>query len=349
MKKILAVVLALMLAFSCTAMAEEAVSGVALSGTITFDAAQVNSLAAMFGLGEEYQPIINIVLSILNNLGGRVVVTREGMQADVLLKDGAVATIVGGDYEDGIAFVSDLFPNYVITVTAETLQPVMEAMEQTMSQKIAVDSLDLEAVAGSAAPAIAEFTADIYAHLGEPEVGEYPIDGYTFNVKVPLNMTAKELSLSALKLVKSLMDNEEVAAAVAALSSSAPIDLSELDEAAAKLEATDDADWPQITADIYYLMDAEGNSAAQYVAAEIVDGEETTTITGGRVDNVFKLNMVSSTMQVALTLTGDENSVSLGVDVYASGMYIGLGMQSASVNGVMASEMDIFFLNKTAP
>ena len=106
MKKILALMLALMLAFSCCAMAEETIDSMTITGSLTFDAGQITSLAAMFGMGENAQPIVNAVLSILNSLGGRVVLSGGGMQGELLPYlldnglDGLFGSVAGYHYGD---------------------------------------------------------------------------------------------------------------------------------------------------------------------------------------------------------------------------------------------------------
>ena len=127
MKKLFALILALLLTLSCTSAFAHTVTT-----RLTVDREQAKALFSGFGMPEAQMATVDPILSLVNALGVRVTTAEGGAQVDLDL-NGADALSVGWASDDAdVNIVSTLFPNYYLTLSNETIAQIMTQMAQNM-------------------------------------------------------------------------------------------------------------------------------------------------------------------------------------------------------------------------
>ena len=408
MKKILALVLALMLALSCTGVLAEAIridtpvetetkelpevdlgSGMlTATAALRLDEATVTALISMAAgsLPEEVSTILPAVFSFINNLSIQAGIFQNGAQVDVLLKDTSVAALGFAATNDGLVAGSDLIPNYLVTVSNETIQQLMEMVSQMTNQTSELfNGIDTEALTNAVMPHIAAAIAEFQGKIGEPEAGEFEFEGATFTTRIPVNMTSKELVALVLNTLKDILSEEAVAEFVETvqaavnmrLGDSNPINLNldeilaSLEQAAADIENTPDENQPDLTLALY-----QGEAGNVYIVAEMIDKTGTgITAKGGMVNgslylraNVLDDLTVDAVIEpaetgvkydaqinfqgTAIALTGEvvsnENGVSFNAEFNIQGMYIAL-TGDVSLAGMPSLDVALYFMNPASP
>ena len=123
MKKLFALILALLLALSCTSAFARTVYT-----KVTVDREQMGKLLAGFGIPEAQVSMADPILSLVNALGVRVTTVQNGAQVDLDL-NGKDALSLGLAMDgEGVGIVSTLFPNYYLTLSNDTIYQMMAHM-----------------------------------------------------------------------------------------------------------------------------------------------------------------------------------------------------------------------------
>lgn len=145
MKKLVALLMALVLALSCTAaLAEEA----AAAGTMTGMYLSANSdyLKAMVGAMDPdgslgYAQALDAALQVLDNLGLYFVAEDDIAYISAELGETVVATLTGVNDENGVTVVSSLFPHYAIRAEGVSLTDLATPTYTFNGQEISAEEL----------------------------------------------------------------------------------------------------------------------------------------------------------------------------------------------------------------
>ena len=162
MKKWLALIAALVMALGCCAAGAEGTAdgGKTLQVKMTLDAEAVKGLAAAAGIPADKLEIVDPLIALVNALGVKETVTRDGGEI-VLDLNGTDILSIGCDLSgDNIALGCSLIPNYVITVKMGTiLQLAKDAVTKVGGGLLGGLDLAGGIFAGSGDTAVIEETA----------------------------------------------------------------------------------------------------------------------------------------------------------------------------------------------
>ena len=351
MKKMLALLLALLLATSCvTALAElpNLENGVTVAAAMNFDSDAVMALAAQAGedFGDFPAEAMNAAFGIINNLGVKAAVKGTDAQIDLLLKDASVLTLNLGVNESGIVVTCDAIPNYAFTISAETIQQLLAQIAESMPKGL--DGIDPEALGEAIGNRLGALIQEVLSKAGETETGSFSVDGMDFNARIPLNITTKELALLTMNFVKDTLNDPAFAPILSMVGDQ--LDLGDLDEAIQQLEGMDEAQMPVTEAFVYGQLDEAGNANGIYVAIDISQDGETIATRGGMVNNHI-LGSVKVLDQGAFKLDAEikDNGANVAVTVEAQGMTALLNLNVAARADGGADMRGDLSLNGSAP
>jgi len=370
MKKILALLMALMMALSCfAAVAEEEAAQEAfpipsfadfpaftLEEKLSIDQEQAMALLPMVGgVPEEMAGMAQTILPIVGNLGIRFTLNQNA-QLDLLLKGASVLSNGIAQTEDGFALVSDLIPNYMITLKNETIQQLVEQFAGQI--KDTLSKIDFQAILNVVMTHVGECVNSLQTAvtMDEPETGEFVIEDITFNVKVPMTLDAKAVAVSVINMIKNIAQDETVASTVAQLGGE--IDLSSLDETLANVENTTEENTPEINVELYSLVDEEGNTDPSVSAILAVIDTKNEEVGAINLSAVSALPVIKCTLEVPsqelvatiVSNTDLENmTFSERLDINAKGMYIGTTVDGALTENGAHAEEALYFMNNEKP
>lgn len=273
MKKFIAVLMAMVMVFSCTfALAEEPAQVVPEIQLPTFtatcqmelDEEAVLNLLAASGMPEESMGLVQMLLPLLNGMGEQVVFANNGLQYDLKIKDQDVFSLVAEATENGFALSTDLLPSYVLTLKQETLAKLME---QVMEQfQAGIGQLDMDKIMEAAgnivnyAMEMAETLQNCVA-FGEPVKGEFPlIEGVVFNTETPLTVDVNAIMEAVKTFAAKVTADETIKSALESVAAMIPG--AEFDPAALALEDVPAEQLPEVTGLVYTITDDEGNQTA---------------------------------------------------------------------------------------
>lgn len=327
MKKILALLLALVMALGCVgAVAEETDNEniialpsftVAFESTVNVDA--VAALLPMFGVDEATVAQMQSILPLLANSNGQLVFADNGIQLDLGLKGQNILTIAGEQTEGGFAVASDILPSYVITLANETIEAIMQQF--TVQTEEAMSGVDMNALAEKLTGYFMEYAATLSNTVtpGDPELGEFTFefaDGdLTFNCRMPINVDLETIKTAALALMEQIKNDEGVASLISALGTMGiPVEISENTEVVT----------PEVTVYAYANVDEEGNSTGE---ATLVTVETTAE---GQTVNVTVL-VEGQSVSVFVELPEDQGTVNVYVVPSETGVAVSFEMSAAGV------------------
>lgn len=361
MKKLMALAMALVMALSCAgALAEDAP---ALAPSTTEMSVAVNEdllYALLDSLGsEEDTQMISLIASLLNNLGAQSVVADNGVQMELTLKGSPVVTATVAAAEDAMVVTSNLFPSYALTLPADAAMPAMDVSYEELLPA-------LEKHLNQVAEGIA-------AYIGQPEVGEFVMEGQTFNTKVPIEMNQKDLLGLGLTFVKGIMTDEAFAPLFASIEGFDASMITEIDEMLAQLDSMTEEEMIPVHGARYAMTNALGQQVSEDVYATIDMGDDEFVIAAafGMVQGGIYVHFVSgdatnttidearqaaaegrgaaSVVDIVIIPGENENDVNMGMDFYSQGLYMGLALQSAQAETGLNENMALYFMTNQAP
>jgi hypothetical protein len=197
---------------------------------LTLDVAAAKKLLKMFGVPAIRISRIEPFLTIASDLDVKTVIADGGLQVDINLDDENAISLAGKFTEDGVVVGSTLFPNHIVTLSMDAL---MEMMNQQGMTSTPTDILEGEegAEGGEEGDEEGEESVDessatenplaVYfermmescmtnAIPGEPEMGEYEFEGYTFDTKTPVNVDAKAMAADEREIVNEMLDDAAI-------------------------------------------------------------------------------------------------------------------------------------------
>ena len=205
MKKLLTLMLALVMALSCAVASAETVYT-----QLAIDDDVAGELMTMFGVPEDQQGSITPIISLLSALGVKVTTVGAEGQGDIDCI-GKTALSVGYAKDDaGISVASTLFPNYVVTVTNETVDAMMAQFMANMpgaGEGGEGGMMDMGAMQEVLGGHFANYMAKVSAagQPGEAESGSYEYEGYTFDTYVPVTIDTTVITEATQELLDGLL------------------------------------------------------------------------------------------------------------------------------------------------
>ena len=284
MKKILALLLALVMALGCVgAFAEDTQSNeitfelpaftLAFESTVDVDA--LLALMPMFGIDESTLGMMQTILPLLAETNGQLVFADNGVQIDIGIKGQNVLTVAGEQTEDGFALASDILPSYVLTLSNETIEQFIQQF--TAQTEDAMANVDVEAIIENVTGYAMQFGAAVTEAVsyGEPEVGEFAFEDLeqTFNCRMPIIIDVEAIKAAMETLIGQIEADEQIGSLIETVSSfGMPMDMGE--------ETT--VIFPdEVTVYAYTNVDEEGNQVddTTLVTVETVTAAEGETVT----------------------------------------------------------------------
>ena len=323
MKKIIALLLALIMALGCVgAFAEEASQpAFTMSFESKVNVEAISQLLPMLGVDESAAAALQAILPLLAETNGQIVIADNGAQFDLGLKGQTVLTVAGEMTESGIALASDILPSYVITLAKETVEQMLQQF--TAQSEDAMANVDMNAVVESLTGYFMQFASVVTTAVsnGEPEVGEFVFEDLdlTFNCRMPIEIDMEAIKAAALTLVEQLKNDESFASLISALGSKGiSVDITENPEIVV----------PEVTVYAYANVDEEGNNIGEVnmVTVEVASEGQTVNVT---------VLMEGQNVVVYVEMPEQNISVTARVEPNDSGIFVSFVMNAA---GVQAAE-----------
>ena len=323
MKRIIALLLALVMALGCVGTFAEEASQPAF--TMAFESKvnveAISQLLPMLGVDESAAAALQAILPLLAETNGQIVIADNGAQFDLGLKGQTVLTVAGEMTESGIALASDILPSYVITMAKETVEQMLQQF--TAQSEEAAPNMDMNAVVESLTGYFMQFASAVTTAVsnGEPEVGEFVFEDLdlTFNCRMPIEIDMEAIKAAALTLVEQLKNDESFASLISALGSKGiSVDITENPEIVV----------PEVTVYAYTNVDEEGNNIGEVnmVTVEVASEGQTVNVT---------VLMEGQNVIVYVEMPEQNISVTVRVEPNDSGIFVSFVMNAA---GVQAAE-----------
>ncbi len=202
MKKLFALILALLMALSClSALADTVCARVAVDGDL------LKEILPALGVEQDRLAMVDPVAALVNALGMRVTAVDDGAQIDFDL-NGADALSLGFAADDaGISVVSTLFPNFLVTVSRETIAQTMEQFAANMPGGSGEGGFDANAVQEVFGGYCREWFEACAAagRPGDPVTGAYAFEGHTFDTMVPVTVDVPAIADATASLMDKLL------------------------------------------------------------------------------------------------------------------------------------------------
>ncbi len=189
MKKMLALLLGCVMLLGVCGAAEDTLS---CRMEYQFNADEFNALLTGIGgeIPEEVQPVIDLMLKVLNKLSFSGMINEKGAKGEIAL-GGSVLGNLYINWEDGIRLSTDLLPSYGLHITAEDLAPVTDVLAK-------LAQLDPAAYVAPFYDMIAAVEATVVTEAAETVIGDVTYTEkttYTFTEKMLGDMVNGVLSL----------------------------------------------------------------------------------------------------------------------------------------------------------
>ena len=335
-RKLFAMLLALAMMVACVSAGAEAVKvGLKVDGD------GLKSILAGFGMQEDQMTIVDPILGIVNALGVKVTTVSDGAQVDLSLNDADALSLGFATGEEGYTVVSSLFPNYMLTSSAEAFQAMTQSFMASMplpgvggaSGEMA-GGFDLQAMAGPVM-ALSEYFSKYgdavgqAAVPGQPVPGDYEFDGVKFNTYVPITVDVPAMQEATRDLVNKLLADETVMGMIQGMGqgmsmggTGASFNVEDLQKS---LDDFIDHFPANVTADFYNNADREDDKSSYVAGQATYEGQEDSAMTYTMLlkdekTGKMTFGMPSAGLEVAVQFA--ENY--FRADVSASGMFSAL-------------------------
>ena len=313
-KSILSMVMALVMAFSCIGLAA------AEEGTISFDAkisADIPALMAQSGeapaeLPEDAQQALNAVNAILNTVTLKGVFEKDAGEVALYAGDDLMLSIGAKKTEEGATIASTLLGNQVLFLSNEMVQQMQQQIQQQAATSATasagslneLQNIDKEQLGKDVAEIAEKLSKAFSEKVGEPENGEFTVDGMTFTVKTPVNITYAEASELILNSAKELLGKDSMKAVLKAFSQKGdPIE--EIDKAIEKIKNQPAEEQPELSAAIY-SNDKDDN----YVVIEMTKKTAATETEEAKEEKVyFAEGLADGTVKILLTADAEKEDI----------------------------------------
>ena len=351
MKKLIALLLAALMALTgAMAFAEAAPEAPALPMTISnavkFDRDACRRIMTEAGMDAEKMAETENTLSLIEASGQSLVLAQDGFEYNMIWDGNTVATVAGDFSPTGVSIGSNLFPHYLLTVSNDTIAGLLSglAAEEKAEVEAAAETQaegetepETEA-AGEGAELLPEFVSLVREYsgkimemassaivVGEPVIGEYAVDGDTYNAMLPVSVDTRGIVDGFIGLVDEFIHNRTIVEAQATLRYFG-IDI--------PLETPVVENVPAIAATVYSCQDEAGNANGPLYVEAGIDGADGASIirTNVRLDgeNVrVRLEIPANGFDAAYEQFQSDGGGFTRLDVNAGESYYGVALESA--------------------
>lgn len=342
MKKLIALLMAMMMVFSCASvLAEETaisidVPNFSLTSEVTVDEEQVKALLPVLGLPEETVGMVQTFLPMLNGLKETLIFADMGLQYDLQMKGQDILSVVGEASETGLALSTNLVPSYKLTIQAETIQKLVEQLTEQLQG--ADGKLDMELLQ-QAAEKLSGYAMEMantvvgLVTFGEPVKGEYAdlIEGVVFNTEISLTVDVKGMVDAMQQYMTKVMADETILAAIQSIVSSIPG--ASFDPSTVSVEEVPAEQLPDVTGKVYTITDDEGNQVAPdtYVVVNAVGKEDQTGNTNTYV------YVAEASVNVVVEVPAQEVSIQIYAEQVENGMTVNIALSVPGFDGELAT------------
>ena len=358
MKKLVSLLLALMLAlFSVSALADQKV-------TVDFnlDKELATAVASMSG-SSEVSGAIDSVVGLVNAIQLNVVVGDNGAELSLDLENGGhLATVGCVANESGLVVGSDVIPSYLLTVSPETIQ---QLVQQLTAQMPNLQNLDLNALMNSLGQYVGKFTTALQGAIvpGTPETVTFAAEGYNFDTKTPVDVNIKAILEAAKTLVADVTNDAAIASVLQTIDQNGDVrqSLQQFQEM-----NLDELSMPDLKVDMYtstadtgifyldgsaapqgqdpaFLFNLLGYGDGGKLTLTVPEGNQTITVSFG--SNGFALEVNANGMYAALK--GEIKADGLKLDVYFINTEKALATVDITVSNNGSMTLDLNPANKT--
>lgn len=314
-------------------------SGASLEKAVILDAAisvdgDVSPLMALFGQGNEEQAaqmsaVFSGIFDLLKALSVRFTADKTTGRMDVLVNGESVAdaSVKANDAGDGWVAVSSLFPSTALTVTQDTIKqmqgsvvPVKVPGSSSFDMDI-LKELDMQSVMESVTEAVGGLMQTLQESVGEAEAGSFEINGVEYTVKIPVNLTTKQLGVALITAAQKVLSNESLAAFLA---KNAPqFSAEKLDETLANIQNQDESQMTPM--DIAQYANENGDSCftirigaeeqALNILAAMAGGVINISVNGMGADIAVVVDPAAKSLSVSGTFASGEQTAALNLQV----------------------------------
>ena len=202
MKKLLALTMALLMALSCMSAFADTIYT-----KILVDEEVAESLMVLYGMDEDQLALVDTILSLVNALGVNVITAEDGAQVDVDLNGADAFSLGFATNEAGATVASTLFPNYVLTVSQETMGEMMKQFAANMPSAGSDGGVDMTAMTEVLSRYVTPWIEACAAagKPGDPVTGDYGFEGCKFDTMVPVTVDMDAITVATKKLVDDIM------------------------------------------------------------------------------------------------------------------------------------------------
>lgn len=364
MKKLIATLLALILALTCTLSLAETTEVEAPAATPALPAMTITTeytldrdvLAAdltALGLHESVVGLIDTLASVINESSQRFIFADNGIEAALSLKGEDILTLVGEMNDDGIALATNLLPSYVLTVSGETIANLFQGFAAQVEDS-GIESLDMDAIAQALTTHIQGFVNTCVGSIsyGESEIGDYVLDGISYNVKTPVNVDIEAIINGLNKLQADLTADETIQAALQ--------QLEQMGFSVTGGEPISTENLPTMTMDFYMAIDENGNmgDTTDMVFDVYPAGSEEAATWGDVLVQEGDVRVVvqiadqeegASPATVMYEIKSGDTGVNHRLDLDIKDIYVGFACNLENLENGMTVDSDIFFLDREKP
>ena len=317
MKKIISLILAAVMMLACLpAVAEESAAAQSASAAaaattvnvkLAVDKGELKAVLTQTGTPEEQLASIEPVLDLLNALTVKAVIA-DGFQLDLILGETTALSLGGAVNENGLLIGSSMIPSYLINITAEQLQGMMQQFMPMLSGGEGGEGgLDMNAIGESMSQYMGEFMGVFQTAVvpGEAEAGSWEFEGVTFDSKTPLDVDEMALAEGVKKLVNDLLNDEAFKSILASFPNF------DADEIKKSLDETlSEEHMPEVTVNMY-TNSVDGSS---YTVSEATYKDQEAP--------AYTFAMLSANGGMKMTITMEEKGVALVITTAQDGFLL---------------------------
>lgn len=346
MKKLFALLLALALTLVGTLGLAE---GVTITSELEIDREAARTIMAGMNMKPGEIEQADAALALLTAAKEVLVIADDGFQYDLSLNDTEVFTLAGQGGDADFAIISTLFPNYALTISANT---IMEALANIASQAssgaVDMSGVDVQKLEAVVTGYWNEFIDEVRAAVtaGEPEIVEYTMeDGTSFNARIPMNVDEAAVVAAANRMLQKLAADETVLSALKSLSGEGEITVEEIPA----------DNLPEVQLSVYMNYSGEGVSYdTMYVAMDI--------LSAGAESAAIKLDVFRNgdSTQVALSVpdeeitgvynyTASDIGIIAALELYVKEVYSAFAFTAGEEDGKTVVASYIYYMDKYNP
>ena len=267
---------------------------------------------------EETLSLLKALCSVISNITLRTVKDGTDTRTDVLLKDKPVCFFFTRQDETGIRLFSDAFPkNTVFFIPAA-------AMGGNAASLPAISEEDSQRLIRLFTVRLLLVRQTVNSKIGDPEEGEWTIEGTVFTSRRPVNITAREAGVLLLETVDEIVKDETVRK----IASAAGLDLSGLDtgKALENLKAQPEEQFPSTA--VWLYSNEAGDSLADIT---LESNSQTVALTAGTAGENTVLRITGPGTAMLLTADRQGRSFDLSASFTQDGM--DFGFNASAVTG----------------